>query len=374
MSSHINLAIFSPNANAYSETFIQAHKQLPFQVKYYFGGFIPNLLEGKGSLNKSFLKKIAHKLTPGSAKPSFSEQNLESSLKENNINCVLAEYGPTAAESLNVIEKLQIPLVVHFHGYDASMHDMVEKYRKTYLDVFNYAGAVVVVSNKMRADVIALGCPPEKIFLTPCGPNPAFFEVQPSFQKAQFTAIGRFVDKKAPYLTLAAFKEVAVQKPEAKLIMVGTGPLLNTCTNLAKVWGIEQQIEFTGALKPAEVVTCVEQSIAFLQHSVIASNGDSEGTPVAVLEAGAAGIPVVASRHAGIADVVINEQTGLLFEELDVKQMAAHMLRLLNDVELAKRIGANARKHVAAHYTLNQHLQAVASAVETAVQKHLAVV
>ncbi|QJD97367.1 glycosyltransferase [Mucilaginibacter robiniae] len=368
MSSPINLAIFSPNANAYSETFIQAHKQLPFQVKYYYDGFVPKALEGKGKLsNNALVNRVVSKLKPLPPNTSYSERNLEKSLLENKINCVLAEYGTTAAESLNVIRRLNLPLIVHFHGYDASKYDIIEKYRGKYTEIFTYAKAIIAVSKRMYNDLQALGCPTYKLHLITYGTNPDFFALKPTYTKPHFVGVGRFVDKKAPYLTLAALKEVVKVHPDVVLNLGGTGPLLNTCMNLAKLWNIEANVNFKGIMNPADVMRMFEDALGFVQHSVRASDGDSEGTPVAVIEASAAGLPVIASRHAGIPDVVIENETGLLFDELDVDTMTKHMISLLDDASLAESLGKKGRQNIQNNYTLDQHLAKITDLVNSSV-------
>ena len=74
---------------------------------------------------------------------------------------------------------------------------------------------------------------------------------------------------------------------------------------------------------------------AFLQHSVVAQDGESEGTPVSVMEAGASGMPVIATRHAGIPEVVVNEETGVLVDEHNVSAMSDAIVRLAQDPALA---------------------------------------
>ena len=105
-----------------------------------------------------------------------------------------------------------------------------------------------------------------------------------------------------------------------------------------------------------EQLALMESARAFVQHSVEAPSGDAEGTPVAVLEAGASGLPVVATRHAGIPDVVIEGKTGLLVEEHDVAGMADAMLRLIDDPPLAANLGAAARDHVRAHFSMERSI------------------
>ncbi len=348
------LAILSPNQKAYSETFIQAHKNLPFNIKFYYGGTIPSFLEGGDSIMKfDLLEKIKRKLLRGFT---FAEKCLLVSLKKEKVDCVLAEYGTTAADSLKVIKHLKIPLIVHFHGYDASVKEVIEKYAEKYISVFKFAFKVIVVSKKMKEALLELGCPEEKLELNCYGPDNSFFTIRPTFQKPQFLSVGRFVNKKAPHLTIFAFKKVIDVRPDARLIMVGEGELLNICKELAKLLNLEKSIDFKGACTPKEIKELFQDSLAFVQHSIVAENGDSEGTPVAVLEAQAAGLPVISTYHAGIPDVVINDETGLLCDELDVDAMSDNMLRILNENGLCQKLSAFGKERIGDNFLLSKHL------------------
>jgi glycosyltransferase involved in cell wall biosynthesis len=95
---------------------------------------------------------------------------------------------------------------------------------------------------------------------------------------------------------------------------------------------------------------------AFVQHSVVTDDNDSEGTPVAALEAGSSGIPAVVTAHAGLRDVVIEGRTGYLVEEGDVEGMAARMIELARRPDLAATLGRQAREHVRANYSLERSL------------------
>ena len=100
--------------------------------------------------------------------------------------------------------------------------------------------------------------------------------------------------------------------------------------------GLEQRVELRGSRSHVEVVKLIRAASIFIQHSVIASSEDREGTPVAVLEAGAAAVPVVATRHEGIAEVVVHGETGLLVEEGDVDGMSEAIAELLLNPERAR--------------------------------------
>ncbi len=146
---------------------------------------------------------------------------------------------------------------------------------------------------------------------------------------------------------MKAFADVHRVFPTARLRMVGDGPLFDECQDLAKSLKIEDAVAFLGAQSHEVVQEEMRGARCFVQHSLEASNGDCEGTPLGILEAGASGLPVVSTRHAGIADVVIEDETGFLVDERDVKGMAENMIRLAQDSELAGRLGREARKRIA---------------------------
>jgi glycosyltransferase involved in cell wall biosynthesis len=289
------------------------------------------------------------------------------SLRKEKVDIILAEYGPTAADSLPVIKHLKIPLIVHFHGYDASQKDIIEQYGKKYKEVFDYAFKVIVVSKKMYKDVANLGCPERKLVLNSYGPDDSFFKIKAGFNNQQFVSVGRFVEKKAPLHTINAFKKVNKEFPNAKLVMAGDGNLLETSKSTVEKLGLQNNITFPGILNRKQVQQLFTDSVAFVQHSVVAENGDSEGTPVAILEAQAAGLPVISTYHAGIPDVVINNETGLLVEENDVEGMGNNMIRILHEENLAEQLGNAGRERVKESFTMYRHLQILEKEIESSI-------
>ncbi|MBF8150980.1 glycosyltransferase [Winogradskyella sp. F6397] len=354
----MNIALFSPSKNPYSETFIQAHKNyLKGNMFYFYGSGSDIRLEGVGELEASFyydLLKVKGKLL-GRKYGYAWEQVLLKALKKYKIDVVLVEYGNHAFYLKNVLNKLKIPIVVHFHGVDASSRYIIE-YCNNYKTVFSFSSKVIAVSKLMVQNLFDLGCPMEKLVCNPCGPNSDFFNVKAKFSKKQFIGIGRFVDKKAPYYTILAFKEVLIKYPEAILLLAGKGLLLDTCINLVKSLNLEKNVSFLGVITPHEFQNYLSESLAYVQHSITASSGDKEGTPVAVLEASAAGLPVISTKHAGIPDVIIEGETGLLCNEHDVVKMTQNMLFLLDNPKKAILMGEQGRKNISEHFTLDRHI------------------
>jgi glycosyltransferase involved in cell wall biosynthesis len=359
------LAIFSPSKNAYSETFIQAHKKLNFNVKYYYDGFLPAKLEGMENLFIfNFLQKLTIRLRKNF---NLTEHALINSLKKERVDCVLAEYGTSAVATLKVVSYLKLPLVVHFHGSDASIKQVLKSNEESYKMVFAYASKIIVVSEKMKSVLLGLGCPENKLILSYYGPNEKFLDCNPNFHSQSFVAVGRFVEKKAPHLTILSFRKIAHDFPSSRLIMIGEGELLPICQQLVHALNLSEQVEFKMIQTPDQIENIFDDSIAFVQHSIEASNGDSEGTPVAVLEAQAAALPVISTLHGGIPDVVVNGETGLLTDEKNVEGMARNMHRILDEKGLAKKLGEAGRKRVKKYFTQKKHLQQVEKAINSSI-------
>ncbi|WP_430466470.1 glycosyltransferase [Winogradskyella ouciana] len=367
----MNIAIFSPNKNPYSETFIQAHKNyLKGNVSYYYGHIGSIKLEGTERLVSKTLEfrfRLARMLS-NSPYAYVNQKSILKSLKQNKIDVALIEYGTHAYSLISILKSSKIPFVVHFHGYDASVKGVISQCNN-YKEVFSNATSLIAVSRKMEQMLLDIGCPRKKLIYNVYGAQPEFESVIPTFAKKQFIAIGRFTDKKAPYYTIMAFKEIADKFPDAKLLIAGDGLLLNMCENLVKHYQLEQQVDFLGVIKPEEYKKILTDSLAFVQHSITAKSGDMEGTPVAVLEASVAGLPVIATKHAGIIDVIKHGETGLLCDEHDVAAMSDHMMKVLSNIEFAKQMGSNGKKHIKQFYSLDRHINALQKTLNEAVSK-----
>lgn len=365
------IAMISPAQNAYSETFIQAQKKgLKGQIFYYHGGHLPQYLEGRGLLNNNW-NKITVTLKQKLKLTQFSSAELAfiQSLKKNKIQLIFAQYGITAHRIVKIAEFLKIPLISHFHGYDASVERQI-KDCNNYQEVFAYSTYVIVVSLSMQKRMIELGCPKEKIIYNTYGPDFSFLGLKPQFLEPVFVGLGRFVAKKAPYYTILAFKQVVRKFPQAKLVIGGHGELYEVCKNLVSYYQLENNVILPGVLSREEFIAYLSRGLAFVQHSVTSLNGDQEGTPVAILEASAAGLPVIATVHAGIPDVIIDGETGLLGAEHDVEAMANKMILLLENKELAKQMGEKGKERITNHFSLENHLQTLDQIIAKTILKN----
>ena len=379
------LGIITPERNVFSESFIGSHIDGLFDDSLVVWGSPRPLFHGDGEGLLSGLWAAAAKIlevgrgmTTARAQGAVGRRLLDpvysrvlaSFLQREDVEVVLAEYGPTAVAIMEACSIARTPLVVHFHGFDAYQEETLTDLREPYERLFRTAYRVVVVSNHMLAHLVSLGSPTKKTVCNPCGVDVDRFQgASPEASQPLLLALGRFVEKKGPALTLRAFARVHHDEPQSRLVMLGDGPLRDECIDLARELGVDQKVTFPGSIGHDEVVAWMRRARSFVQHSLRAANGDSEGTPVAVLEASSCGLPVVSTRHAGIVDAVQDGVSGFLVDEGDVEGMAKHMLRLVREPELAARMGAAGRRHIEANYSSQKSLGRLRSILAEAARR-----
>ena len=211
--------------------------------------------------------------------------------------------------------------------------------RGRYSRLMGLAGGLICKSQPMAQSLQALGAPADRILISASGANAELFHGSaPAVAPPVCLAVGRFVAKKGP---IAHDSSVRCSALWATLDG-GEGPLLPEAQALAQKLRLGERIRFLGVRRQAEVAVLMRQVRLFVQHSLVAADGDSEGNPVAVMEAQLSGLPVVATRHAGIPEVVIDGLTGFLVDEGDVTAMSEVIERLLQDPALCAQCGQQA--------------------------------
>jgi glycosyltransferase involved in cell wall biosynthesis len=354
----------------YSETFIRAHvSYLPGNKHTFSNRSLLRVDQNVPSLSailecsRLILQRIRHK------KREFSKQFTHFVLNEIQRICpdiILVEYGVTAALYIEPLIASNIPFVVHFHGYDASVNSIIKNYVEEYQKIAQSASAIIAVSNVMKKKLISLGFPENRVHCCRYGVETDLFSKQVQLQDNSpiFLATGRFVEKKAPYLTLLAFDRLRQTCSDAKLVMIGDGPLLKLCRLMVKDLHLEESVQFLGSLPHEKVADWMYRSRCFVQHSVQAYNGDSEGSPVSIMEAMMAGLPVIATRHAGIPDMIEHEKNGFLTDEGDIYSMAKNMRTVIENTEYSKQIGQNAREFAMREFCVQKQIAKLASIIE----------
>lgn len=345
-----------------SETFLHAHiNKMPCDVIYLVGNPGFRLIRYRGRdgarylTSRSLVPLASRWLSRKAFGVSVAEQDTKALIRflhQERIGAVLAEYGPTAVSVMHACSKAGIPLITQFHGYDAYRESLIRELEDDYKELFSLSSAVVGVSKDMCSRLKALGAVESRLFHNACG---ADISDKPSLQSdfggGRFLMVGRLVEKKAPFVSILAFSKLALEDPRVSLEIIGDGPQKDACLQLCKALGIEGRVIFSGAREHRYVLTAMASADCFIQHSVRAPDGDCEGTPVGVLEALGMGLPVVATRHGGITDIVKERHTGLLVDEYDAEGMFQAMKDITEHPDKARSMGENARASVLSNWT-----------------------
>jgi len=162
--------------------------------------------------------------------------------------------------------------------------------------------------------------------------------------------VGRLVEKKGCTHLLDAMSTVQKRYPQAYLVLIGDGPLRPALEQQAS--NLNLSCRFLGSQPQPVIQEYLAHASVFCVPSVTASNGDSEGLPIAILEAMAMGIPVVASNTAGIPEAVRDGETGLLAKERNHETLAEHFVRFLEDAGFAEDCARRGSEVVANQFDL----------------------
>jgi colanic acid/amylovoran biosynthesis glycosyltransferase len=377
----MKICIIQAGISDFSGSFIKAHQEFIKGEKVILNGPTHDLRHNNRSIRlfysqRPWLQKFK-KLLPQwfyYKKVTLWQESFNGKLdalagffKVHHVDVILAESGFHGASITPFAKRLGIPFVVHFHGHDAHRDILLtDTIKIDYKVMFDYAHKIISVSNFMTDALLKLGAPVNKIVYNPYGPRKEFYNNVPNYSSDTILYIGRFTNIKAPNLLILAFKAMLVECPEAKLVMVGMAELLESCKAMVRALNIEDRVIFTGGISHEQLLPYFENSCMFIQHSVQPSYGDAEGTPNTILEASAAGLPVVSTFHAGIVDAVIHEKTGLLGNEYDIATMTKNMITLFKDRALCEELGKAGREHIKTNYNIDRHISILDNAILSA--------
>ncbi len=207
------------------------------------------------------------------------------------------------------------------------------------------------ISRRIAADLAAKGVARERILEIPNAVDTARFDGMRHPEGApHFVFIGRIVAEKGLPLLLDAFADVVAAHPQARLTIVGTGPLLDALGARARESGIAGNVDFTGHRDD------IETPLAGANLGVLPSR--IEGLSNTLLESMASGLPVVASRISGNEDFVRHGENGWLFDVDDRAALAACLLAAASlDPQQRQAMGARARLAVERQAGLDRVLE-----------------
>ncbi|TLD68693.1 colanic acid biosynthesis glycosyltransferase WcaL [Phragmitibacter flavus] len=282
-------------------------------------------------------------------------------------------YGHKAVHFLEMLVDWEGPFVVSFHGVDVAKFIDRPGYMEKLQEVFAKATLLMGRSQSLLERLEFLGCPAEKLRLNhtpiPLDHLPSTVKTAPTDGAWRLVQACRLIPKKGILTTLRALAVVKPRYPQLKYVLCGEGPLKEKILQKARELDLEENVEFLGWLDQAALLEQYQLAHLFLHASETTKDSDQEGIPNSMLEAMAAGLPVIATNHGGIPEAVTHGHDGLLAPEASPNQLAAHLLAVMGDESKLSELSRHAAASVRANFGSEAQIAALEDVYLEALEK-----
>lgn len=272
------------------------------------------------------------------------------------------DAGVLAIRSLGL---LRGKLIVAFRGWDISWY-VREKGDLVYDKLFATADFFVTNCNFFRDRAIKIGCNPDKIVVLGSGIDCAKFTFKPRYFPDDgaigIVTTGRLIEKKGIEYGIRGVASLLQQYPNLEYNIIGDGHLREELQQLISELGIADKVKLLGWRQQQEIITILDRSHLFIAPCVTAKDGNQDAPVNTLKEAMAMGLPVIATYHGGIPELVEDGVSGCLVAERDSDAIAQKLQYLLRNPQLWLTMGQNGRNFVEQHYDiegLNDRLVAI---------------
>jgi len=293
-------------------------------------------------------------------------------IKRNGITHVLCHYGEFAVKFMDVWRAIDIPLFVHFHGYDATFDLRLDDrpneryFPDSYLPTIRkLAERATFIANSQftKSLLVEAGISSDRIKVKYLGvPIPGKIKKHENVGEVCILYLGRLVDFKSPDRTIKAFEIARAKGLQGRLLIAGDGPLRVTCELLRMRSPYRDAIEILGAVTPEHAQQLLSEADIYTQHNIKGEiSQQSECFGVSVVEAMAMGLPIVGTRSGGVQETVLDGVTGFLVAPGDIEAQAEALLRLAADADLRQRLGDEGHKRVREYFSIELERQRLLS-------------
>ena len=251
------------------------------------------------------------------------------------VGIVRVHLGYGVDDVLGFARATSTPVVLSLHGDDVTGAGA----RRRLAAAVDAVDGVIVPSRFLAGAAEAVGFRADVLHVIPSGVDTATFAPSAPVVGAPPVVlfVGRLVEKKGLDVLLAAWPVIRSAVPDARLRVIGDGPLGSLLRDAPE--GVEHELP-DPKHRTAQVVAAMRAATVVVQPSRTAGDGDAESLLLVNLEAAASGRPVVSTRHGGIPEYVDDGRSGLLVDEGDAEALASAVIELLRDPSLAAALGA----------------------------------
>jgi colanic acid/amylovoran biosynthesis glycosyltransferase len=270
-------------------------------------------------------------------------------------DALVAHFGTTAVEFL-FLKTLRpdLPLITCFHGYDFTGF-----YRRNpgVYDRLKVTGDVFLAQSQSSLDRLrGLDFAADKLELCRLGLDPERFPFRersaPETGPVRVLTVSRLVPIKGLEYAVRGVARALRAGADLEYQIVGEGPERPALESLIAREGVAGRVRLLGARERSAVIELLGQAHVFMLTSVTTPEGDVEGQGLVLLEAGLCGLPVVATRHNGFPEALIDGQSGFLVPERDPDAIADRLVYLSSHTDTWAELGRRGRQHVRQDYDL----------------------
>jgi len=281
-----------------------------------------------------------------------------------------SHFADMAIRNIPLAKEAGIPHVASFYGSDIWARARDRRFLEDFARLCRSASLFLVEGPAMADKVLGLGAPERIVKVLRLGIDTTAIPFLPRSPDPDGRVVvlmaGRPVEKKGHWYGLLAFERICRDVPHVVLRMIigGRTPRENEHISRMRRFieekGIVDRVEWCGFLSYDRYLEAIRSAHIFLQPSVQADDGDAEGgAPVTITELSASGMPVVATRHCDIPQIVLDGRSGLLAEEKDVGGLAALLARICASPQTWEAMGRAGRAHVEKEFDIRKQVKAL---------------
>lgn len=294
-------------------------------------------------------------------------RRLESLHEESPFHILHAHYGSAGTRLVEARQRLRIPLVTTFYGYDISAALRDERMGREYRRLAAVGDLFVVLTEGVVERLLTLGVRREKILVWDLGVDVSRYPPatrRPHDGPIRILCAARFVEKKGHWVLLDAVERMSKTRP-LRLTLLGYGPvMLPQIREAIRRRGLEDVVRIIDTAGHPDFDRLYYEELVnhdiFALPSLTAANGDDEGGPALTLVcAQASGLPVVTTPHPGAERTVADGETGLLCEPGSANALRARLEALTDDGDLRARLGTQASLLVHERFSHRRQLDAL---------------
>ena len=236
-----------------------------------------------------------------------------------------------------------IPYINTIHGEEVYLS-------KRYHTIFalkwivNNAKKTITNSSATRDSCLEAGLDEYNIQIIPFGVDTDFFKplkLPKNEDMFQILSVGYLIERKGFEYLIRAMKEVLKKHKNARLKIVGSGPLENKLKNMIIKLELQNEVEIIKNVSDEELLRLYNSSDLFVLPSITDSQGNTEGLGVVLLEAMASGLPVIGSNVGGTKDIIVDNETGLLFQEKNSQEIVDKIIFTIENKSKMNKLAEN---------------------------------